>query len=199
METVPSTVLTDPGHTVPAPDPEAPGAMAWLRAHVVRFADGARHQRLRELTDDVLRRCSPPPGRAEVDPASLASVLLDRAGLPTERAADVRLAAAAYQPHQPQDPAADAATDRLLAAAGGRTERAAARVCLVLQAHAGIGAALDQRTTPRPGPPVPDTRRVAPSGVEVLADLADAPFGRGPHRCPGELLTARLLGGVDAS
>ena len=41
-------------------------------------------------------------------------------------------------------------------------------------------------------PPVPFTRRVAPDGSTVLVDLTEAPFGAGPHACPGRDLGVRL-------
>ncbi|MEX5720407.1 hypothetical protein [Geodermatophilus maliterrae] len=51
----------------------------------------------------------------------------------------------------------------------------------------GLGlptACLADRRTGSAGPP----RRVAPDGTTVEVDLADAPFGRGPHACPGRAI-----------
>jgi hypothetical protein len=59
----------------------------------------------------------------------------------------------------------------------------AATLALIARLRAGDG-----------GPAVPVTRRVAPDGREVLVDLAAAPFGAGPHACPGQPLALYLAG-----
>ena len=58
--------------------------------------------------------------------------------------------------------------------------------------HAATLALIEARRAGSSDPPVPSTRRVAPNGEELLVDLTDAHFGRGPHRCPGEQLALRL-------
>jgi hypothetical protein len=183
MRLLPPTVLVDPGYRVPAA-PAASGGLAWLRSSVPRFCDGEVHTRRRALVDrwlDVAGR--------EPDPrADPTSVLLDALGLPPECVADVELVAAAYQPHAAQSPEADAAADRLVARCGGPTEVAAARVCVVVHAHAALRALRAQVQAGTDGPPVPVTRRVDPAGDVVEVDLADAPFGAGPHTCPGRTI-----------
>jgi hypothetical protein len=183
MRLLPPTVLLDPAYRVPAA-PAGSGGLAWLRASVPRFCDGEVHTRRRALVDGWLTAA----GR-EPDPrADPTAVLLDALGLPAECAADVELVAAAYQPHAAQSPAADAAADRLVARSGGRTEVAAARICVVVQAHAALRVLRGQVEAGTDGPPVPVTRRVDPAGDTVEVDLTDAPFGAGPHACPGRMI-----------
>ncbi|MGY1652473.1 hypothetical protein [Geodermatophilus sp. SYSU D01119] len=178
-----SAVLEDPRYRVPAAPPAATG-LAWLRSRVPRFCDGPEHARRRAGLDALLATLTVIPNSC-ADPAV---VLLEGLDLPAERAGDVARVAAAYQPHAPQSADADAALERLVAACGGRGDDTAARLCLLVQAHAGLAALARQRREGRPGPPVPTTRRVAPDGTEVEVDLAGAPFGRGPHACPGRSL-----------
>jgi hypothetical protein len=186
VELLADAVLEDPAYRVPS----APGGstgLAWLRARVARFSDGAEHRRRRALAEEVIA------GLRDADGAASPTRSLLRAlGLPEDTEADVALVAAAYQPHAPQSEAADAAADRLVEACGGRTEQAAARVGVLVQAHAATLALVEARRTGSDAPPVPATRRIAPDGTEVAVDLTDAHFGRGPHRCPGEDLATRL-------
>jgi hypothetical protein len=118
--------------------------------------------------------------------------LLRAMGLPESLAADVSLIAAAYQPHVEQSAEADAAADRLVEACGGRTEEAAARACVLVQAHAATAALISKRREDSSDPPVPTTRRLGPDGALVEVDLSDAHFGKGPHRCPAEAVALRL-------
>jgi hypothetical protein len=118
--------------------------------------------------------------------------LLVALGLSPGLEAEVAQVATAYQPHAPQSRAADAAADRLLEVCGGRTEQSAARVCVLVQAHTATLSLIDSVRSGSDAPPVPSTRRVDRSGVEVEVGLDDAPFGRGAHRCPGERLALRL-------
>jgi hypothetical protein len=113
-------------------------------------------------------------------------------GLALALETDVAAVALAYQPHTQASPEADAAADRLVAACGGRTEESAARVCVLVQAHAATLALIAQRQTKNNTPPVPATRRIAPDGRELLVDLAAAPFGAGLHACPGQALALHL-------
>jgi hypothetical protein len=108
----------------------------------------------------------------------------------------VAAVALAYQPHVPVPPEADAAADRLAAGCGGRTEESAARVCVLVQAHAATLALIARRQAGDSAPAVPVTRRIAPDGQEILVDLAAAPFGAGSHACPGQALALSL---ADAS
>jgi hypothetical protein len=126
------------------------------------------------------------------DAGSPTRSLLTALGLPVDLEDDVATVAAAYQPHFPSGDEADMAADCLVAACGGRTEESAAIVCVLVQAHAATLALVNGRLAGSSDPPVPFTRRVSPTGEEVLVDLSDAHFGRGPHRCPGEQLARHL-------
>lgn len=186
MEMVPSSILVDARYLVPAVGAAASG-MGWLRAHVPRFVDGVAHRRRRALVERELERLALCP--YEDSPTA---TLLSALGLDLALEADVALVAGAYQPHAPQSRAADDAADRLVVRCGGRDEVSAARVCVLVQAHLGTLALIDHLREGLTSPPVPTTRRTAPEGTEVLVDLTDAHFGRGPHRCPGENLARRL-------
>lgn len=183
MPLLPAAVLVDPRYRMPAAPPAGAG-VGWLRAAVPRFCDGDDHARRRALVDEVLAGLAVVPG----DDATTA--LLQALGLPPEYRADVALVAGAYQPHAPQTAAADVAADRLVERCGGRTEASAARVCVLVQAHAAMAALLAGGE----GPPVPRTRRVAPDGSTVEIDLTEAPFGAGPHACPGRPIAEALAG-----
>jgi hypothetical protein len=183
MRLLPAAVLEDPRYRMPATTP-ADAGVGWLRAAVPRFCDGDDHARRRALVEEVLA------GLVVVPCLDPATVLLQALGLPADCRADVALVATAYQPHAPQTAAADAAADRLVERCGGRTEAAAARVCVLVQAHAAMAALLAGGE----GPPVPRTRRVAPDGSTVEVDLTGAPFGAGPHACPGRPIAEALAG-----
>jgi hypothetical protein len=186
VERVESAVLIDPDYVVPDVAGGDSG-LAWLRQHVVRFSEGVQHARRRRLAEDVLENL----GEAAfvADPTTS---LLRAMALPDSLAAAVALVSAAYQPHFPQSPAADAAADRLVAACGGRNEESAARVCVLVQAHAATEALIGRRREGSDDPPVPFTRRVRPDGKVVEVDLSDAHFGRGHHGCPAAALAVRL-------
>ena len=190
MECVSSDVLEDPAYSVPSA-PAASRGVGWLRGEVPRFSDGDAHRRRRALVVSVIDRL----GLVSYEGTPTRS-LLAALGLPPDLEADVGLVAAAYQPHLPQSEEADSAADRLVAACGGRTDAAAAIVCVLVQSHAATLALIAERRAGSSASPVPFTRRVAPSGDEVLVDLRDAHFGRGPHRCPGEQLARHLADGA---
>lgn len=184
-------VLNDPSYVVP-PVPEGAHGVAWLRSQVVRFSEGTAHQRRRALTVGLLDEL----GRhALVNPAwhdSPTVVLAVSLGLPPTVVDDVGLVASSYQPHLPVTPEADEAVERLVEQCGARDERAAALICLLVQAHDATKALIEVRAGARPAPPVPVTRRVSPAGELVEVDLTEAPFGRGRHACPAERLATRL-------
>jgi hypothetical protein len=186
MDCVSSDVLEDPAYSVPVA-PSAPSGVGWLRGAVARFSEGDAHRRRRALVVSVIDRLG-----LVTDEGTPTRSLLAALGLRADLEADVVLVATAYQPHFPQGEEADLAADRLVAACGGRTEDAAAIVCVLVQAHAATLALINERRAGSSTPPVPFTRRVGPTGEEVLVDLHDAHFGRGPHQCPGEQLARHL-------
>jgi hypothetical protein len=186
MDCVSSDVLEDPAYSVPVA-PSAPSGVGWLRGAVARFSEGDAHRRRRALVVSVIDRVG-----LVTDEGTPTRSLLAALGLRADLEADVVLVATAYQPHFPQGEEADLAADRLVAACGGRTEDAAAIVCVLVQAHAATLALINERRAGSSTPPVPFTRRVGPTGEEVLVDLHDAHFGRGPHQCPGEQLARHL-------
>jgi len=196
--------------------------MAWLRASVARFSNGADHVRRRALAVDLL---------ASVDADSLqykaftrtrsivadveiidvmtriarpvpVGVLAEALGLP-DVSADVVPVAAAYHPHVTPDAAAEAALARLVAACGGPAEPAAARIGLLVQAcdaTAGlVGNGLFAALTGKPAEqPVLATRRRI-DGEDVTVSLAGTPFGAGPRACPGSRHALALAAGVLAA
>jgi hypothetical protein len=186
MEMAAADVLLDPAFTVPAA-PEAVAGVGWVRCRVPRFCEGEAHARRRALTERVIARIGHPPRSSSPTAALLAAM-----GLAPALETDVAAVALAYQPHTPASPEADAAADRLVAACGGRTEESAARVCVLVQAHAATLALIARRRAGDGAPPVPATRRIAPDGREILVDLAAAPFGTGRHACPGQALALHL-------
>ncbi|WP_025355888.1 isocitrate lyase/phosphoenolpyruvate mutase family protein [Kutzneria albida] len=181
-------MLTDPTYTVPAVPPADTG-VAWLRAHVARFSEGADHRRRRALAEDFLAAVDAESLRRPGNPvANLAEAL----GLPRAVAAEVAVVARSYQPHTPVTEEADAAVARLVAACGGGWDEATAnRIGLLVQACDATIALIVGRQ-----PPVPVTRRVAPSGETVEVDLADTPFGAGRHACPGREHAEALADGA---
>lgn len=180
-------VLDDPSYAVP---PVAAGTrgLAWLRSNVVRFSEGPTHQRRRALTERLLDELLVNPAWHDSPTVVLAVSL----GLPPTVVDDVGLVASSYQPHLPVTSDADDAVERLVEVCGGRDERAAAMICLLVQAHDATRALIEVRAGARPAPPVPVTRRVSPDGEHVEIDLTDAPFGRGRHACPAERLATEL-------
>lgn len=187
MRTESADVLEDPTYAMPA-IPPATNGVAWLRGAVVRFADGDVHRRRRALVERCLDEIGP-----LVPHDTPTRSLLVALGMPIDLEDDLDAVAGGYQPHFPRSSAADRAADRLVEACGGRTEASAAIVCVLVQAHAATAAMIDERRAGSDAPPVPFTRRIAPDGEEVMVDLGDAHFGRGPHRCPGEALARQLV------
>ncbi|GAB3707685.1 isocitrate lyase/PEP mutase family protein [Nocardiopsis oceani] len=181
-------ILDDPRFAVPSV-PYSTGGIAWLRAHVARFSEGADHERRRALALTLLHGVEPGSLRRPGHPvATLAEAL----GLPREVAGDVDIVAEGYQPHDPAPPEADAAVARLVAAAGGDwDELTAARIGLLVQACAATRSLIAGNE-----PPVPVTRRVAPSGEEVIVPLEEQPFGAGRHACPGREHALSLADGA---
>lgn len=181
-------ILDDPQFVVPHVR-EATKGIAWLRARIARFSEGADHERRRELAVNLLDQIDPGSLRRPGHPVSTLAVAL---GLPREVASDVEIVAASYQPHDAETPEADAAVARLVAATGGDwSEATAARIGLLVQACAATQSLIAGNE-----PPVPATRRIAPSGEEVVVSLEGQPFGAGRHACPGREHAVALADGA---
>src|SRR5689334_12642833 len=101
-------LLSLPVPRVPAGD----RGVAWLRANVVRFSNGAEHARRRALTEKLLEGVN----------ATTLDELATELGLP---GALPDIAKITYHPHEPITAEADAAVERL---AGNHDEEAAARI-----------------------------------------------------------------------
>ncbi len=184
-------MLTDPEYTVP-PVPDAVDGVAWLRASVARFSEGAAHRRRRALVEADLAAVDPEALRelASRRRSSPVAVLAEALGLPVA-AEDVELVARSYQPHTAITDEADRALARLVAVCGGHDEVTANRIGLLVQACAATAALVAGVH-----PPVPVTRRIAPDGTVVEIDLTDHPFGLGAHACPGERHALAIAGGL---
>jgi hypothetical protein len=174
-------MLTDPEYTVPSV-PDAVAGVAWLRASVARFSEGAAHVRRRALAEAELAAVDPEALRelASRRRSSPVAVLAEALGLPVAPE-DVDVVARSYQPHAVITDEADEALARLVAACGGYDEVTANRIGLLVQASAATAALVAGVH-----PPVPTTRRIAPDGALVEVDLTGSPFGLGAHACPGE-------------
>ncbi|QFU90166.1 cytochrome P450 [Amycolatopsis sp. YIM 10] len=172
--------ITEALTTLPMPPNHHTGPIGWLRDHVARFSDGEAHRRRRALITTLLDGIDPASLRAEAPVAALA----DAMGIPADPA-DIAEVARVYHPHLSPDPAAEQALTRLVNACGGTwDEPTAARICVLVQAHAGLAG------------PVRVTRRQAPDGRIVELNLIEAGlrFGAGPHECPGQAHVAALEG-----
>jgi cytochrome P450 len=218
------TALADEAYRMPPVDPAATTGIAWLRAAVARFCDGAPHARRRALATDLLDAIDPEELRVRArdrTEASLAAkggpvevmsaiarpvpigVLSAAVGVESDLTPAVAAAARSYQPHATADAAADAAVATLVTAFGGAAdEPTAARIALLVQAcdaTAGLigtgilAGSLDAAL--RDDPPVRRTRRVH-NGHEVQLDITGAPFGAGPHQCPGRDHALAMATGV---
>ena len=217
-------ILRDPTYTVP-PVPAAvePASVAWLRASVARFSDGAVHERRRAHVVEELAAIDPArlraaafdrAGRALAGGVPLATVarrvpvelLVESLGGPADAVPDVLAVGRVYLPATtPADAEADRAVERLVAVFGAG-ERGAARIGLLAQAceaTAGlILRAVDRGLWEalRSDPPVRGTRRVDPlDGAEVFVDFGTdgrLAFGAGAHECPGREHAMALAAGV---
>lgn len=167
--------------TLPVPPvPDGTSGMAWFRRAVARFSSGPDHHRRRALVEAELAAIDP-DGLRGPDSRPPAQRLAAALGVTVPVTADIAAIAAAYHPHLPITPAAEAGVERLIEVFGGvADERTAARISLLVQAHVATEALLAGHN-----PPVPSTRRLAPDGRVVDVDLTGTPFGAGPHACPG--------------
>ncbi|MEU4448244.1 isocitrate lyase/phosphoenolpyruvate mutase family protein [Actinosynnema sp. NPDC050801] len=183
-------VLSDEAYVV-TPVPAATSGVAWLRAGVVRFSEGADHVRRRALAERLLSTVDLSSLRRAGDPVA---VLASASGLSGSVASDVAVVAACYQPHVPVTREADEAVARLVSACGGVwDEETANRIGLLVQACDATRALIAGVE-----PPVPLTRRVAPDGSVVEVDLGEAWFGAGRHACPGQAHAMALVEGARA-
>ncbi|OPC79332.1 hypothetical protein B4N89_35370 [Embleya scabrispora] len=187
------SLLTDPAYTMPVVPAAPPAGVAWLRASVARFSDGAVHERRRALVVADLDRIDPHHlgERAARGGRGPVEVLAEALGLPGELAAgiaaDVAVVATAYQPHTAITAEADRAVVRLVRVCGGVADEATAnRIGLLVQACDATKALTAHLAAGRTDPPVPHTRRVAPNGTTIKIDLTESPFGLGPHACPAQ-------------
>jgi hypothetical protein len=153
MEMAGVDVLLDPAFTVPAV-PRAAAGVGWIRCMVPRFCEGHAHARRRALAEQVIAQIGRPSRSS-----SPTAALLEALGLAPGLEGDVAGVALAYQPLVPVPPEADAAADRLVTACGGRTEESAARVCVLVQAHAAMLALITRLRAGDGAPAVPVTRR----------------------------------------
>lgn len=170
--------LTDRAYRVTEAAPAARG-IAWLRGSVARFCEGLDHDRRRALAEAQLKNVSLEVLRS--GEGDLTEILAEALGLPRSIAPDVARVAECYQPGTPITDAAEQALERLLNSCGGqRDEQSAARIAMMVQAHAATRALVAGTN-----PPVAATRRVTPSGETILIDLTRFPFGAGAHACPG--------------
>jgi hypothetical protein len=152
------------------------------------------------------------------------TVLAQALGAPSIPVAAVAAVAAVYLTGTGGGREAQAGLDALVTAFGGvPDERTAALISLLVQtcqasatlieAAVATGAATGDDAVAqvlRDAPPVPRTRRVAvvdtrvdgravATGTTVQVDLAQAPFGAGPHECPGqEIAVAIAAAAVDS-
>ncbi|MDG6109175.1 hypothetical protein Daura_10570 [Dactylosporangium aurantiacum] len=187
-------VLHDPGFVVP-PVPAAAHGVAWLRASVGRFSDGAAHTRRRGLSESILSTVDPEALRAaaasspHAHPVQLLCTALGLDSSPRTTDA-VRVVAAAYQPGTGDEPAADTAVEILVAACGGTAdETTAARIGLLVQAcdatatliarAAGLLAAAPAATGPGDPAAAQDVDRVTGAGELVAAEDVDRVTGAG--------------------
>ncbi|MEV6280834.1 hypothetical protein [Nocardia sp. NPDC051832] len=205
---------------VPAVHRAATTGIGWLRAQVPRFSNGDEHRRRRALVLAELERLDPhalrTAARTTRGPLPHVRVLADALGLPDISVEAVELVAAHYQPHTPDNPAADGAVEDLIAACGGvADEVTAARISLLVQACQATADLLANARTQqlRAGasnraaevlartmdqhPPVPRTRRIV-DGELVELDLTrdGLGFGAGPHECPGRTHAIAIAAGI---
>ena len=217
--------LEDPAYGVPPVAPATTG-VAWLRSHVARFSEGADHDRRRALAVAELAKIDPDGLRTAAgdNPTAILAAAL---GLDADVVSDVAAIARVYLPGE-DDPAADAAVERLVKACrGGSTtvneqgpadDAVAARIGLLVQAHTATAALVARSIdsgrsvaeTVRVDSPVPGTRRLDPDGDLVFLDFVAAnteaaegagepvTFGAGRHRCPGRAHALAIAEGLRA-
>lgn len=197
------TLLQNPAYTVPPPPPAGPvGTLSWLRATVSRFAAGPDHARRRAMIVARLATLDPSALRERARETGDATFTLAEAlGASDPRAAADAVAAIAphYNPAPPAavaTPEADGAVARLLALLpAAPPEAAAQQIAILVQSHAATAALIAAGGALDP-PPVPLTRRIAPTGELVEVDLTGHPFGAGPRACPGAEHALALAEGV---
>jgi cytochrome P450 len=209
----------------PVPQDGAPGTVAWLRANVARFSSGDTHARRRALAVSALAEVALEglrPAAAKLAQDLMADDLTagnltagDLAAIGRAVAVAVLggppapVAAVAVAYHS-ADPAADDAVATLVAWFGGTPDEAtAARIGVLVQAcdataglieraaASGIVGTVDDivAATLRDDPPVLATRRLVDGEVRLVS-LVGAPFGAGPHACPGREHAIAIASGV---
>ncbi|GAA5166924.1 hypothetical protein GCM10023214_40370 [Amycolatopsis dongchuanensis] len=170
----------------PAPPAGEVGTLAWLRASAARFSSGAEHARRRKLVDEQLAAVDPAGLRTRVATADVGpdfarrapvAALAEALGARDDVVDAVLTVADGYRTGEASPGADDAVA--LLARQWGTDEAAANRISLLVQACDATTALIRGDD-----PPVPTTRRVV-DGRVITVDLAEHPFGAGPHACPG--------------
>jgi hypothetical protein len=126
--------------------------------------------------------------------------LAEALGASDPRAAADAVAAIAphYNPPRPMEAwrAVDSAVARLITLLPpAPPEAAAQQIAILVQSHAATAALIAAGGALDP-PPVPLTRRIAPTGELVEVDLTGMPFGAGPRACPGAEHALALAAGV---
>lgn len=207
------TALTDPAFTMP-PVPSGgpvPG-IRWLRQHVVRFADGADHERRRALVTDLLAGVAAAglrPAARERATALLADeksvnvmtrlarvvpieVLTTALGLPDVSPDIVAIVATSYQPNPAiEEQPADEAVGQLVTAFGGTAdELTAAKISLLVQtcdATAGLVGSAVVAALRSAG----DADQAV---ADALAQQAPAQITRRQQASTGTLVTIDLAG-----
>ncbi|MEU4690941.1 hypothetical protein [Actinoplanes sp. NPDC023714] len=206
-------VLGSPDFVVP-PVPPGRTGIAWLRATVGRFSNGATHERRRAIQVAILDAI-PLAHLRDPGPAHPVAILAAAMGVTEPVVGLVRAAAQAYQPGTGDDALADPAVDALVRVFGGTFDEAtAARIGILVQACEATAALIARsrdRTIDavlRDDPPVVATKRQAltattiggrtvEAGEVVEVRLAgDLAFGAGPRRCPGRAHALALAEGA---
>lgn len=231
--------LNTPSMAPPARGPQfTKGATADLRDAMARFSNAADHPPRRlavvaavdaidllnvtnTAAEVMSERLGVEGGSANVDviaagwevPSYTLATVLGFAERREQIRADAEIIARVIGRNEPSNPAADAATGRLLALFDDHADPVAA-VSLLYQNHDASAGLVPRRVMAAFALSESDsagqTVRVAEeqitigthtieSGEAVQIELAGIPYGAGPHRCPGEDLANAIVDGIVAA